>query len=53
VGDKVRHTNRFHAHVAGTVIQVEGGTEGQLTEVYWPDNDQALWHRTANLTKAT
>ena len=50
VGDRVRHTHRFHAHTPGTVIQVEGGSDGQLTEVYWPDNDDALWHTTDHLS---
>lgn len=50
VGDKVRHAHRFREHSPGTVIQVEGGSDGSLTEVYWPDNDDALWHNTAHLS---
>ncbi|BBY78913.1 hypothetical protein H7I53_18125 [Mycolicibacterium pulveris] len=49
VGDRVRHIHRFREHSPGTVLQVGGGVDGQLTEVYWPDNDDALWHTTANL----
>jgi hypothetical protein len=49
VGDKVRHVHRFREHEPGTVIQIEGGVDGQLTEVLWPGNCYALWHSTANL----
>lgn len=49
VGDKVRHVHRFREHTPGTVIQVEGGRDGDLTEVYWPTNGDALWHNTSHL----
>lgn len=46
VGDQVTY-GRWGTH--GTVIQVEGGPLGDLTEVYWPVHDQPLWVKTADL----
>lgn len=50
VGDKVvRHTSS--QSFTGTVIQIEGGPEGDLTEVYWPHYDQPTWVPTKYLDK--
>jgi hypothetical protein len=49
VGDKVRHINRENK--TGYVIQIEGGPEGDLTEVYWSDSGEALWSHTKHLNK--
>jgi hypothetical protein len=48
VGDKVA----FQLWgTTGTVIQVEGGPFGDLTEVFWPLHGQAIWVKTNVLTR--
>lgn len=37
---------------SGRVVQVEGGADGDLTEVFWPAHDQAIWVRTKQLVAA-
>lgn len=48
VGDQVTH-NASLDNMEGTVIQAEGGPDGDLTEVFWPKLNQALWVRTKYL----
>jgi hypothetical protein len=51
VGDLVRYAKSANL---GTVLQVEGGRDGDLTEVHWPDYDnQAIWVKTKYLSSAT
>lgn len=45
---KTGDTVTYHQY-SGTVIQAEGGVEGELTEVYWPKFGQALWIKTTLL----
>ena len=50
---KIGDTAFYRAHsgqiYAGTVIQIEGGPSGDLTEVLWTERDQALWLPTVHL----
>lgn len=49
VGDPAYYRDHTGTVSTGTVIQIGGGKDGTLTEVYWPDMDQATWFETERL----
>lgn len=49
VGDTAYYRDHAGTVSKGTVYQVEGGKDGDLTEVYWPGREQALWMPTKQL----
>ena len=50
VGDKVHYFR--NPETTGTVYQVEGGREGDMTEVFWPHANQATWLKTMLLERS-
>lgn len=49
VGDTVYYRAHNAAVYRGTVYQVEGGKDGDLTEVFWGHLGQAGWMKTSHL----